>query len=334
MTTQSRAVAEQTPEGGKIGSSSHRTLGVTLAVLSGLAMAAQSRINGQLGAELHDAMLAAVISFGGGLLILFVGLAVLPGMRSGLRRVGAAVRDGGLRPWQCLGGVGGALFVAGQSITVGVVGVALFTVAVVAGQTLSGLVVDRAGLGPAGSQSLTWPRVIGALLTLVAVTWSVSAGLGGQDSAQLWVLVLPLVAGACVAVQQAVNGHVNIAAGNPLTAALVNFTVGTLVLLLGWLVSLLLRGGPVGLPTNPVLYLGGVVGIVFIALAAVVVRWTGVLLLGLAAIAGQLIGAVLLDALVPAPGEHLTAATLIGTAVALAAVVIAALGSGRGRRPA
>ena len=66
----------------------------------------------------------------------------------------AAARAGALRPWQLLGGVAGASLVASQGITVGTIGVALFVVAVVAGQTSSGLAVDHAGLGPpAGARS-------------------------------------------------------------------------------------------------------------------------------------------------------------------------------------
>lgn len=297
-------------------------------------MAVQSRINGQLGVELRDSLLAAVISFGGGLVVLFVLLSLTRPMRSGVSRLAGELRNGGLRPWQCLGGVGGAMFVAGQSVTVGVLGVSLFTVSVVAGQTVTGLFVDRAGFGPGGPQRLNVPRVLGAALTLVAVAWSVSGGLtvpGG--AATLWLLALPMVAGVFVAVQQAINGHVAAASGSALTAALSNFTVGTAVLVLAWLVSLLLRGAPTALPDNPVLYLGGLVGVVFIALASFVVRWTGVLLLGLAAIAGQLIGAVLLDVFLPAGGRPLSPDTVAGTALALVAVVIAGMGGRRrGRR--
>ena len=308
--------------------------GVSLAIAAGLAMAAQSRINGQLSVELHDSLLAAVISFGGGLLVLVALVPLLPAMRAGMHRLVAALRDGGLRPWQCLGGVGGAMFVAGQSVTVGVLGVSLFTVGVVAGQTVSGLFVDRMGLGPAGAQRLSLTRVLGAALTLVAVAWSVSGGLnvaGGPG--RLWLLSLPVVAGVFVAVQQAINGHVGKASGSALTAALINFTVGTVVLVLAWLISLIVRGGPAAAPENPVLYLGGLVGIAFIALASLVVRWTGVLLLGLSAIAGQLIGSVLLDVFLPAAGRPLSITTLSATALALVAVVIAGMGGRRRWRP-
>ncbi|MEC3981836.1 DMT family transporter [Amycolatopsis sp. H20-H5] len=306
--------------------------GILLAVASGVTMALQSRVNGRLGTGLHDSFLAAVVSFGGGLLVLTAALPFSTRMRDGLASVRRALLANTLRPWQCLGGIGGAMFVAGQSITVPVLGVALYTVGVVAGQTVSGLFVDRAGLGPAGPQPLTWPRVLGAVLTLGAVAGSLSGGLGAGGG-QWWLFALPLVAGALTAVQQAVNGRVGEAAeGSAFSATWVNFAVGTAVLVLAWFVSLAVRGGPTAVPTNPVLYLGGLIGIVFIALASFVVRWIGVLLLGLAAIGGQLIGALLLDLFAPEPGAHVSTATLVGTAVALGAIAVAGLPFGGAKR--
>lgn len=49
-------------------------------------------------------------------------------------------------------------------------------------------------------------------------------------------------------------------------------------------------------------------------------RLTGVLLLGLGTIAGQLVGALLLDVFVPATGEQLSATAVAGTALTLVAV--------------
>jgi bacterial/archaeal transporter family-2 protein len=51
---------------------------------------------------------------------------------------------------------------------------------------------------------------------------------------------------------------------------------------------------------------------------------TGVLLLGLASVAGQLIGAVALDLTVPT-GGGLTTASVLGTAITMVAVGVAAI---------
>lgn len=292
---------------------------MALALVSGLAIAAQSSINGRLAVHIDDAMFAAVVSFAGGLALLLAGLATLPRMRTGLGKLRVALADGSLRWWQLLGGVGGASLVAAQSFTVGVLGVAMFTVGVVTGQTVSGLFVDQVGLGPAGVRAVTPQRLAGAGLMLAAVVVTGWGGLALGPDAGL--LALPLAAGFAVAWQQAVNGRVGVAADDPLTATLVNFTAGTTVLVLGWLVSLGIRGrGPGDFPTNPVLYLGGLVGVAFIALAALVVRWIGVLVLGLATIAGLLVGSLVLDLLLPARPGVVTDTTVAGVLLALVAV--------------
>lgn len=295
-----------------------------LALLVGLAISVQARINGQLAAELGDSMLAAVISFGGGLVVLLALLPALPGMRSGVGKLRTALHCGTIQPWHLLGGAGGAMFVVSQSVTVGVLGVALFTVGVVAGQTVSGLIVDKIGLGPATPRPISAFRLIGVAAMLAAVLTTMQGGIG-VAGARAWLLTLPLVAGLAVAVQQAINGKVGAVTDNAMTAALINFTVGSIVLVLGWSVSLLVRGPPTGWTANPLLYTGGLVGIFFIAVAALVVRWTGVLLLGLATITGQLAGSLFLDVFLPAHEEGITVATVAGLILALAGVLIASI---------
>ncbi|WP_422734323.1 DMT family transporter [Micromonospora sp. WMMD558] len=304
-------------------SATRRITGVGLATASGLAVAVQSRINGELGVRLADGIAAAVISFGGGLLVLLVLVPATPRGRRGLAALRGALAARTLRPWQCLGGVCGAFLVATQGLTIGTLGVAVFTVAVVAGQSGSSLAVDRAGIGPTGRQPLTARRLAGAGLTVVAVVLAVGDRIGDPDALAL--ALLPLLAGVGIAWQQAVNGRVGRAAGSALTATLVNFTVGTVALLVVFAVDVAVRGRPAGaLPTEPWLYLGGLIGIVFIAIAAAIVRFTGVLLLGLATIAGQVIGAVALDLVLPTAASQPGPTTLLGAALALLAVLVAA----------
>jgi transporter family-2 protein len=274
-----------------------------------------------LADRVGDAFFAAVVSFGGGLVVLLALLCVMPRMRSGVPRIRTALRDGTLHWWHLLGGLGGATLVAGQAVTVAVLGVAMFTVGVVTGQTVSGLLVDRAGLGPAGPQAITPQRLAGAVVMLIAVVITTGGGLTAVDG-RVWLLVLPLLGGAAVAVQQAINGRVGVAAANPMTATLVNFVVGTAALLLGWAVSLMVQGGPGPLPSNPVLYTGGLIGVAFIALMALVVRWTGVLVLGLATIAGQLSGSLVLDLVLPTRDAPVTLTTVLGVGLAMVAIAV------------
>ncbi|WP_433653500.1 DMT family transporter [Micromonospora zamorensis] len=305
-------------------SAARRITGVALASISGVAVAVQSRINGELGERLADGFAAAVVSFGGGLVVLLALVPLTPGGRRGLVALRGALARGALRPWQCLGGMCGAFLVASQGLTIGSLGVAVFTVAVVAGQSGSSLAVDRAGIGPMGRQPVTRQRLAGAVLTVLAVGLAVGDRL--KDPGMLALALLPLIAGVGTAWQQAVNGRVRAAADSALTATLVNFFVGTVTLLVAFAIDLAVRGWPTGhLPSEPWLYLGGPIGIVFIAIAAAIVRFTGVLLLGLATIAGQIVGAVLLDLVSPTAASHPGLNTLLGAALTMVAVLIAAL---------
>jgi transporter family-2 protein len=306
-----------------------RAAAVALAVLCGAALAVQSRINGELAVRLDDAIAAAVVSFGSGLIMLIVIIPGTPAGRRGLRALRDAIRGHRLRVWQCLGGVCGAFLVATQGLAVATLGVAVFIVAVVAGQSASGLVVDRLGAGPGGSRPVTVPRLAGAVLTVLAVVLAVADRI--EHPGALVLAALPALAGIGIAWQQAVNGHVRTASGSAMVAGFINFSTGTVALLVAFAVTLAVRGFPQGaLPTDWWLYVGGLLGIVFIALGAAVVRYTGVLLLGLGMIAGQVTGALLIDLFLPAAAGRPGWNTVTGALLTLLAVAIAVLPPRRG----
>jgi transporter family-2 protein len=166
-------------------------------------------------------------------------------------------------------------------------------------------------------------RIAGAGLALVAVVWAVSAQL--VSSVPLWMLILPVLAGVAGAWQQAVNGQIRVAADSALTATWVNFAVGVPLLAVATAISIVASGWPDAFPSNPLLYLGGTIGVLFIAGAAIIVRTTGVLVLGLAIICGQLVMSVVLDLFFPVAGHELAASTVGGTILALLAVAIASI---------
>ena len=314
-------------------------VGLLLAVLAGLFVPVQGRINGALGSVLADGLAAAVVSFSVGLALMIVVSLVLPKGRAGLAQVLPALRERRFPRYYVLAGAIGAFFVFAQSFTVGLLGVALFTVAAVTGQTLSGLLVDRMGIGPAGKKSITGIRVLGSVLTVAAVAWAVSPRFDGSSSGgatassplQLLVpVLLPVLAGFLMSFQQAMNGTATVHYGTPLTATLVNFIAGSIVLWLAWLVKLAVAGPGHALPGEWWYYLGGPMGCIFIGVAAFLVRGLGVLVTGLGMIAGQLLGSLGLDLALPVPGTVVALPTVLGTLLTLAAIVLASLPWSRG----
>ncbi|TDN92178.1 transporter family-2 protein [Microbacterium sp. BK668] len=290
------------------------------AVLVGVLTAVQARVNGSLGLALGDGFTAAVISFGSGLAILLVLCAVLPAGRAGLVRLVRGVgRD--IPYWMLIGGLAGALTVATQGLTVATIGVALFTVGVVAGQTVNGLVLDRVGYGPAGVVAVTLGRLAGGLLVLLAVVLCLAGE--GLAAVPWWMLLLPFLAGAGIAWQQATNGRLRQAVGSPLVATLVNFIGGTLALVVADVVHISTAGAPERFPADAWLYAGGAIGVVYIFLSAALVRHTGVLLLGLGSVVGLLATSVVLDALWPPLSGPSLGVAVAAVFVALVGVVVA-----------
>ena len=120
------------------------------AVAIGAMTAVQARINGVLGVRLDDGIIAGLVSFAVGLIILSVTVSTTRSGRAGLKRLAVGIRSRTVPFWMLLGGACGALTVTTQGLVAGVLGVSLFTVGVVAGQTLHGLLLDRLGVGPSG----------------------------------------------------------------------------------------------------------------------------------------------------------------------------------------
>ncbi|NHN56605.1 DMT family transporter [Calidifontibacter sp. DB0510] len=296
------------------------------AFAAGVGLSLQSRMNGAVAAHSGQWIVAALWSFGSGLIVLTLGLLVSRSMRAGWFGIRDALREGRLRWWQCIGGIAGAILVAVQSWSVPIVGVAIFSVGVVGGQTLNALLVDRLGLGPAGIQAVTVSRVVAAVVAVVGVVVSATAHRSGGSFA-VWPALAAFAAGALMAGQQATNARVSVANGSPMATTWQNFFVGTIALLVMSAVILARTGTagwgpPTGVPWWA--WWGGLVGIVFIAITAWAVRHTGVLLFGLLSVAGQLLAALCLDLLDPVTRGDVSAQLVLGLGITL----LAAMGAG------
>ncbi|MFI7577028.1 DMT family transporter [Micromonospora sp. NPDC049497] len=288
--------------------------------LGGAAAAVQGAANAELGERAGDPTIAAAVNNVGGSLLIGLAVLALPSVRAGL----AALRHARLPWWAYLGGLGGATIVLLGAYVVPVLGVALFTIAGVAGSSVGGLAVDRAGLAPVGRLALTGPRLVGALLGVLAVGLA-QLGQPVGDLA-LGLVALTVAGGVGIALQSALNGRVS-AASSPAAGVAVNFAVGTPVVLLVAALAGAFTGPAPTWPDAWYLYTGGLLGVGIVASLVVGVRVVGVLRTGLVAVAGQLGGALLLDALLPG-GAGVRLPVVAGALLTL----LAALVAGRGAR--
>ncbi len=292
-----------------------------LALLVGGLSSIQSRANGQLGVDIHNALGAAIISNLIGWAILWALLLSRKANRTGFNELVRAVRAGELRWWILLAGIGGTLFVSMQSIAVPQIGVAIFTICIVGGQAMSSLLVDKIGFSTNGKQHISGRRVFTASMTILAVTIAVYPDFGTSNFKLITVL-LCLFAGVVGSFQFAMNSQINHVTDRPIVTTWLNFLVGTVFIAFALAVDFA-KGGSIGsLPHSPWVYIGGPCGVIFIAVAANVIKSMGVLNFVLYSVTGQLVGALLLDWLLPTHVGALNGYLITGTAITLGSILL------------
>ena len=293
-----------------------------LSALSGLLIAAQSKINGELSFKMGDSLEAAFVSFSTGLIFITLISLTQPKLRLAFKEIFKAVKEGQMRPWTLIAGALGASFVAMQTYVVPIAGVALFTVASLAGQTAISLWVDQLGLSGGVKSVITKRRVIAALITVFAVLVSTWDRLSMSNFSVL-AIGLALFAGTWVGFQRALNGKINSFSKRAFATAQLNFITGT-----SFLFSLLLRRSIFtdhsisNFTTAPWwMFLGGSIGVLYIALSSHVVQHLGVLEFTLFSVGGMLIGSLLIDLIFPTPGTVISPYLLIGIALTYLGVI-------------
>ena len=326
-------------QGGALNSSARRSrvkdtataLLVVATVLAGALGPMQAAVNGQLGKTIGDGHAAALISFGTGLVLMFVVVFARPATRREALAIPGLIRSRTIPWWNYLAGLCGAVIVLSEGVTVGVLGVATFQISLISGLVISGVICDRLGVTASVKQPLTTTRLLGAALAIAATVVVISPSFSVPHTIVL--AIMPFVGGLLAGWQPAGNAAVADVTGSMLVSIGWNFLVGFTALLIAYVVRALAGGVDFQLPSEWWMYLGGPLGLLSIALMALLVRGLGLLLLGLASVAGQLVGSLVLDAAIPALGHTVHVATVIGTVIALVAAGIGMIPSGKAAHP-
>ena len=294
-----------------------------LAALSGVMIAFQARANGELSYRLDNAPQAALVSFSSGLFFITIYAIFSPKIKEGIKRLRSAVSSGEIPKKRLLAGALGGAFVALQTSVVPLIGVALYSVASIAGQSAVSLLVDRIGLTGGGVKLISPRRISAAFITVLAVLFSVIDKLEA-DNFQLFALLLALIAGALVGVQRALNGQINEHSQNSYTTSLLNFITGTSFLSLFIIILIVLgRVELQPLPAGPWwIYTGGVIGVIYIAATSLIVQHLGVLTFTLFSVGGQLIASLLLDIYSPTQGVSVSWYLVSGIAMTYIGVLV------------
>lgn len=293
-------------------------------VFAGMLGPLQSLVNGHLGTELGDGHAAALVSFGTGLVLMLVIVLARARTRAAFFRLPGQLVRGEIPRWNFFAGLCGAVIVLSEGVTVGFLGVAIFQTSLISGMVISGVVCDRLGIGVPFKQAMSAPRIAGAILAICATVLVVSPNWSAPHMIAL--AIMPFVGGLLAGWQPAGNSEIGLLSGSMFISITWNFLIGFVALGLVYVVRMAASGAHFALPGTWWMYFGGPLGLLSIALMALLVRGLG-LLLGLASTAGQLIGSLLLEVVAPAAGSSLHLVTVLGALVALAAAAIAMIPS-------
>ena len=305
-----------------------------LAALSGAMIALQARANGELSHRLNNGLQAALVSFGSGLLIIFVITLFNSTIKEGIKNLRRAVANKEIARWKLFAGALGGSFVAIQTQIVPLIGVAIYSVASIAGQTAMSLVVDRIGLTGGGKKLISPRRVLAAFLTVLAVLVSVWDRIDANNLS-MFAVTAGGIAGAIVGIQRALNGQINEYSHQSFTTSLLNFITGTSFLLILIVAGLILGRNELSpLPSGPWwIYTGGVIGVIYIAFTSTIVQHLGVLTFTLFSVGGQLVGSLIIDLVSPTDGVSVSAYLVTGIVMTYAGVIAGGVGSSRVKKP-
>ncbi len=131
------------------------------ALFAGVGLAVQPPTNAALGRSIGSVLLAALVSFAVGTMVLIAAWAIAD------RTPIANIRDA--RPWMFLGGAYGAFFVAAAAFAAPRLGLAAMLTIMIATQLIAALVIDRFGLIGLPRTPISGMRIAGVALVLVGV---------------------------------------------------------------------------------------------------------------------------------------------------------------------
>jgi transporter family-2 protein len=299
-----------------------------LAAVSGFMIALQARANGELSHRMGNPVEAALVSFGSGLIIISLISFFNPAIKTGMRNLKSAVANNQIPIWTLFAGMLGGSFVAVQTQIVPIIGVAIYSVASIAGQTAASLIVDRIGLTGGGKKHITFRRVAAAGVTVLAVLISVLDRIDAQNLSILAV-IFGCFAGAIVGVQRALNGQINESSNQSFATSWLNFIMGTTFLVIFLTIGVLInRAEVVALPAGPWwMYTGGTIGVIYIAFTSTIVQHLGVLTFTLISVGGQLVGSLLIDLYSPTQGVQISAYLVTGILMTYLGVVVGGVGN-------
>ncbi|GAA2594702.1 DMT family transporter [Dactylosporangium fulvum] len=246
-------------------------------------------------------------------------------------QLGALGELAGVAPWKLLGGIASPIYITSAILLFPRLGALASVGLFVTGQVLASLALDFGGLLGVPREPASIGVVVGAVAVLVGIT-AVIRGQGGAASTAAsegstargpWI-ALGLTAGAVLPIQGAINAALRREVREPITVALVSFTVATVTIVVVLLGLLALNRTPRpqlrplrGMPWWG--WLGGAAAATYVTATFLLIPVVGAATTVALTVTGQQIASAAVDqyGLFRLPSRRLTPSRLAGLAVLL-----------------
>lgn len=126
----------------------------------------QTAINSALGQQLHSSIMASLVSFTVGTIVLFILTLIF---NKSLKVATFNNKQGKLKPIYFIGGILGVIFVTTNIILMPHLGAALTTIIVMLGQMLMGIIIDHFGLLGTNVNKVTTRKVSGIIAIMIGI---------------------------------------------------------------------------------------------------------------------------------------------------------------------
>lgn len=126
----------------------------------------QTAINSALGQQLHSSIMASLVSFTVGTIVLFILTLIF---NKSLKVATFNNKQGKLKPIYFIGGILGVIFVTTNIILMPHLGAALTTIIVMLGQMLMGIIIDHFGLLGTNVNKVTPRKVSGIIAIMIGI---------------------------------------------------------------------------------------------------------------------------------------------------------------------
>lgn len=278
-------------------------LAILIGVIIGIGLPMQTSINTRLKVTLNSPFLASLTSFTIGTIFLAIMTLFIDHSLLFKQQLFTS------QPiWLWIGGLLGVIYLTSNILLFPKLGSVQTVIFPILGQIVMGLIIDNFSLFDSAYHKMNAIRFAGALLVILGVICTVAmpniiAKLHGQLEVTpkakgifVWRL-LGIIAGMLGACQTAINGHLGVILKSSVKAAFISFFVGTIALIL---VNLILRPKLRFItPTNGKnpwwMWLGGLIGALFVFGNAFLVPIIGTGLAVVIILIGQMTGSLLVD---------------------------------------